>query len=83
MKKVYLVYGDTCFDSYGAFINIFGIFDTLEMAEKVKKEKEDEYYEYESAKYFSDVECRSDIKFEIKEIVMNEVIDESLGGYGE
>ena len=43
MDKVYLVYGNTCFDGYGAYINTFGVFSTLEEAEKVKKQKEDEF----------------------------------------
>ena len=35
MDKVYLVYGNTYFDEYGAYINTFGVFSTLEEAEKM------------------------------------------------
>ena len=51
--KVYLVYGNTYFDGYGAYLNTFGVFSTLEEAEKVKKQKEDEYFERESTVIYS------------------------------
>ena len=42
MKNMYLVYGNTWFGSYGEEIHIFGIFSSHEMAEKVKKQAENE-----------------------------------------
>ena len=83
MDKVYLVYGNTYFDGYGAYINIFGVFSTLEEAEKVKKQKEDEYFERESTVIYSYVEDRSEVEFQIMEIEVDKVIDCQLGGYAE
>lgn len=41
MKKLYLVYGNTWFGGYGEEIHIFGVFSSRKMAEKVKKQAED------------------------------------------
>ena len=83
MDKGYLVYGNTYFDGYGAYINTFGVFSTLEEAEKVKKQKEDEYFERESTVIYSYVEDRSEVEFQIMEIEIDKVIDHQLGGYAE
>ena len=83
MDKVYLVYGNTYFDGYGAYLNAFGVFSTLEEAEKVKKQKEDEYFERESTVIYSYVEDRSEVEFQIMEIEVDKVIDRQLGGYAE
>lgn len=83
MNKVYLVYGNTYFDGYGEYINTFGIFRTLEEAEKVKKQKEDEYFEREHTRKYTIVEDRSEVKFKILEIEVDKVIDHVLGGYAE
>ena len=83
MNKVYLVYGNTYFDEYGAYINTFGVFSTLEEAEKVKKQKEDEYFERESTAIYSYVEDRSEVEFQIMEIEVDKAIDCQLGGYAE
>lgn len=83
MSKVYLVYGNTYFDGYGEYINTFGVFSTLEEAEKVKKQKEDEYFEREHTRKYPNVEDRSEVEFEILEIEVDKVIDKLLGGYAE
>ena len=83
MEKVYLVYGNTYFDGYGTYIDAFGVFSTLEDAEKVKKQKEDEYFERESTAIYSYVEDRSEVEFQIMEIEVDKVIDCQLGGYAE
>ena len=83
MNKVYLVYGNTYFEEYGAYINTFGVFSTLEEAEKVKKQKEDEYFERESTVIYSYVDDRSEVEFQIMEIEVDKVIDRQLGGYAE
>ena len=83
MDKVYLVYGNTYFDGYGTYINTFGVFSTLEDAEKVKKQKEDEYFERESTVIYPCVEDRSEVEFQIMEIEVDKVIDCQLGGYAE
>lgn len=83
MDKVYLVYGNTYFEGYGAYINTFGVFSTLEEAEKVKKQKEDEYFERESTVKYPYVEDRSEVEFQIMEIEVDKVIDQVLGGYAE
>lgn len=83
MSKVYLVYGNTYFEGYGAYINTFGVFSTLEEAEKVKKQKEDEYFERESTTKYPVVDDRSEVEFQIMEIDVDEIIDKMLGGYAE
>lgn len=74
-EKLYLVYGDTWFGCYGSEINIFGVFTSKEMAEKVKKQKEDEYFENDQKSKFTEV------AFYIKEICVNTICNEYLGGY--
>lgn len=81
--KVYLVYGNTWFGGYGEYINTFGVFSTRELAEKVKTQKEDEYFKLDQQWLFHELDNRSDVEFEIKELEVDETIDESLGGYAE
>ena len=86
MNKKYLVYGDTWFKGYGAVITVFGVFDTLEQAKEVKKEKEEEYFEEELKDPYSCIESEEDkikIEFNNHEIKVNELIDLKLGGYCE
>lgn len=83
MKKLYLVYGDTWFGCYGSEINIFGVFTSKEMAEKVKKQKEDEYFENDQKSKFTELDDRSEVAFYIKEICVNTICNEYLGGYVE
>lgn len=83
-KKLYLVCGNTSyFDEYGACINIFGIFTSMELAEITKKNAEDRYYEDEKEKTFPSISARDEVNFEIKEINLDEEIDIELGGYAE
>lgn len=86
MNKKYLVYGDTYFEGCGAEISFFGIFDTSEQAEKVKKEKEEEHYQKELKSPYSLIESEYDkkmVKFNIHEIEVNKIMDVVLGGYCE
>ena len=81
--KLYLVYGNTCFSGYGADINIFGVFDTLEKAELVKIQTEEKYFkEYQESRFF-ELDNRSEVEFHIEEIETNAIIDKYLGGYEE
>lgn len=64
----------------------FGIFDTLEQAEKAKKEKEEEYYRKELKNPYSLIESEYDkkmVNFNIHEIEVNKIMDFVLGGYCE
>lgn len=81
MKKKYLVYGNTWFGGYGEEIHIFGIFSSREMAEKVKKQTEDEYFERDQQSRFAELDDRSEVEFHIAEIPENTYVDETLGGY--
>lgn len=81
MKKIYLVYGNTWFGGYGKEIHIFGIFSSREMAEKVKKQTEDEYFERDQQSMFPELDDRSEVEFHIVEIPENTYVDETLGGY--
>lgn len=70
--KVYLVYGnDYCSDSYGQMISTFGIFTTMEAAEKVRKKVLDDWNHVE------------DVWVEIREMTVDVQCDHFLGGYVE
>lgn len=81
MKKLYLVYGNTWFVGYGEEIHIFGVFSSRKMAEKVKKQAEDEYFEQDQQSRFTELNDRSEVEFYIVEIPEDTRIDEKLGGY--
>ncbi|RGF28208.1 hypothetical protein DW106_08180 [Ruminococcus sp. AM09-18-1] len=81
MKKLYLVYGNTWFGGYGEDIHIFGAFSSREMAEKVKKEAEDEYFEQDQQSRFTELEDRSEVEFYIEEIYEDTHVDKAIGGY--
>ena len=81
MKKLYLVYGNTRFGGYGEEIHIFGVFSSRKMAEKVKKQAEDEYFEQDQQSRFTELNDRSEVEFYIVEIPEDTRIDEKLGGY--
>lgn len=81
MKKLYLVYGNTWFGAYGEAIHIFGVFSSRKMAEKVKKQAEDEYFEQDQQSRFTELNDRSEVEFYIVEIPEDTRIDEKLGGY--
>lgn len=79
-KKFYLVCGDTYFESYGSNINIFGIFDSKELADKAKIQKENDYFKNEKRQKHTWVE-REDVHFEVIEMEINKIIDCTIGGY--
>lgn len=84
--KLYVVYGDVWFEGYGSEIMLFGVFTSKKVAEKIKKQKEKEYFENEMSEHrkkFTLVENPDDIKFEVKEIDSNKSLNEYLGGYTE
>ena len=81
MKRMYLVYGNTWFGGYGEEIHIFGIFSPREMAEKVKKQAEDRYFEQDQQSRFPELDDRSEVEFHIVEIPTDTYVDETLGGY--
>lgn len=81
MKKLYLVYWNTWFGGYGEEIHIFGVFSSRKMAEKVKKQAEDEYFEQDQQSRFTELNDRSEVEFYIVEIPEDTRIDEKLGGY--
>ena len=83
MKKLYLVYGNTWFGGYGEEIHNFGVFSSRKMAEKVKKQAEDEYFEQDQQSRFTELNDRSEVEFYIVEIPEDTRIDEILGGYCE
>ena len=83
-KHIFVVYGDTYFDGYGSYINLFGVFEDEQTAMKVKEDMEEKYYK-DSLKndwMQGNVE-KSDIKFKIQEIPVNKMCDIYLGGYAE
>ena len=69
-QTLYLIGADIYNSSYGAEINVFGIFDTEEKAEKTLEKKEKEYQD-------SGIEINSFIY----SLVLNKTTDEYLGGY--
>lgn len=83
MNEVYVVYGNTYFYGYGEYINLFGVFDTLDAAEKAFDKTRQSYFEEELEDPHTNVEKIEDIDFQIKKVKLNEIIDERLGGYAE
>ena len=83
-NTIYLVYGNTYFEEYGASINLFGVFRTEEEALYAKKEKEDEYYQKDLDNEYSDTHVsRKMINFNILELKLGNIVDIYLGGYAE
>lgn len=74
--KVYLVYGDVYFEQYGSEFHLFGVFTSKEMAEKIKKQKEDEFYQQEMKKKsgYRNIDSREEVEFEIKEMQLDEFV---------
>lgn len=69
-QTLYLIGADTYNSSYGAEINVFGIFDTEEQANKVLKKK---YNEYKKEGI--------EISLFVKQLFLNKATEEYLGGY--
>lgn len=83
MKEVYVVYGNTYFYGYGEYINLFGVFDTLDAAEEAFDKTRQLYFEEDLEDPHTNVEKIEDVDFQIKKVKLNEIIDELLGGYAE
>lgn len=83
-KHIFVVYGDTYFEWYGSYINLFGVFEDEQTAMKAKEDMEEKYYKDSLKSDWSngDVE-RSDVKFKIQEVPINQMFDMYLGGYAE
>ena len=64
---------------------MFGVFTSKEMAEKIKKQKEDEFYQQEMKKKsgYRNIDSREEVEFEIKEMQLDEICDLFVGGYVE
>lgn len=83
-NTIYLVYGNTYFEEYGATIKFFGAFRTKEEALYAKKEKEDEYYQKDLDNKYSDTHIsRKMVNFNILELKLDNIVDVYLGGYCE
>ena len=83
MKEVYVVYGNKYFYGYGEYINLFGVFDTLDAAEEAFDKTRQLYFEEDLEDPHTNVEKIEDVDFQIKKVKLNEIIDELLGGYAE
>lgn len=84
INSVYLVYGNTYFEEYGAKINCFGVFGTEEEALYTKKEKEDEYYQKDLDNEYSDTHIsRKMVDFNILKLKLDNIVDVYLGGHTE
>lgn len=83
-KHIFVVYGDTYFEGCGSYINLFGVFEDEPTAMKAKEDIEEKYYKdsLKSDSLNGDVE-RSDVKFKIQEVPINQMFDIYLGGYAE
>lgn len=84
-KHIFVVYGDTYFEGYGSYINLFGVFEDEQTAMKAKEDMEEKYYKdslYNNPWTRSDIE-RSQIEFKVQEIPINKMCDIYLGGYAE
>ena len=83
-KHIFVVYGDTYFDGYGSYINLFGVFEDEQTAMKAKEDMEEKYYKDSLKNDWTrdDIE-RSQIEFKVQEIPINKVCNIYLGGYAE
>lgn len=83
-KHIFVVYGDTYFEEYRSYINLFGVFEDEQMAMKAKEDMEEKYYKDSLKSVWSngDIE-RSQIEFKVQEIPINQMFDIYLGGYAE
>lgn len=70
IQTLYLIGADTYNSSYGAEINVFGIFNTEEQATKVLEKK---YNEYKKEGI--------EISPFVKQLILNKATEECLGGY--
>lgn len=82
-NKLYLVYGDICFDPLGSYFQVFGVFTSKERAIEIKNQKEEEYFEQERKSKYSEIKARHDIQFEIMELEVDEIVQKDVGGYVE
>lgn len=55
------------------------------MAEKVKKQEEDKFFQQEMKKKscYRNIDSREEVEFEIKEMQLNKICDLFVGGYVE
>lgn len=75
---LYLVHGNTWFESYGYEEHVFGVFTTLTQAEAAKIVAEKRLQEEKRM-----IDDPEDVKLDILEVKADELIDEYLGGYVE
>lgn len=73
---LYLVHGNTWFESYGYEEHVFGVFTTLAKAEEAKLIAEKRLQEEKRM-----IDDPEDIKLDILEVKADDLIDEYLGGY--
>ncbi len=83
MSKLYLVHGNTWYEGYGEYQNLYGVFTDRKTAEKVKTEITLKLYDKETHNICTNVESISDIEVYIKEVDVNQVTNIELGGYAE
>lgn len=81
MSKLYLVHGNTWYEGYGEYQNLYGVFTDRKTAEKVKTEITLKLYDKETHNICTNVESISDIEVYIKEVDVNQVTNIELGGY--
>lgn len=75
---LYLVHGNTWFESYGYEEHVFGVFTSREKAEEAKIVTEKRLQEEKRM-----IDDPEDVKLDILELKADEFIDEYLGGYVE
>lgn len=75
---LYLVHGNTWFESYGYEEHAFGVFTSREKAEEAKIVTEKRLQEEKRM-----IDDPEDVELQILEIKSDELIDEYLGGYVE
>lgn len=62
MDKLYLVHGNTLYEGYGEYQNLYGVFTDRKTAEKVKTEITLKLYDKETHNIYTNVESISDIE---------------------
>jgi hypothetical protein len=80
---LYLVHGNTYYESYGYSESVFGVFTEKDAAESARDLVIKELYEKEMKNAYTKVEDISDIGIEVLEIEADKITERCLGGYVE
>lgn len=80
---LYIVEANIYFEGYGDYRSIFGVYDNETLANERLEEVKKELYTLASKDINSIIESLDDVEANVHEVVLNEKIEEYIGGYAE